>query len=161
MIPLASHSSHGLTKEIQTALFQKGLYKGQIHGRLDKDTRQAIAEFLKSHKFSTDSGISSALLWFAQQNKELDVVKTVQRALLFFGYKVGAIDGIIGPKTISALKKHQKAMNITPDGKITPDLLFMLIYTAKNLASLGEVNETLHKPVYLKTYKNKQWPNQL
>lgn len=43
-------------------------------------------------------------------------VKTVQRLLNAMGYKCGSVDGIIGTKTLAAVKKFQAAEGLTADG---------------------------------------------
>lgn len=49
-------------------------------------------------------------------------VKKVQQALNKKGYSCGTADGKMGQKTISALKKFQKAKGLTVDGKIGPQI---------------------------------------
>jgi peptidoglycan hydrolase-like protein with peptidoglycan-binding domain len=58
-------------------------------------------------------------------------IKNVQQALKDKGFDPGAIDGVNGPTTRSALKKYQAQQNLTADGRIGP----------KTLDSLG-VKET-------------------
>lgn len=43
-------------------------------------------------------------------------VKTVQRLLNAMGHKCGSVDGIIGTKTLAAVKKFQAAEGLTADG---------------------------------------------
>ncbi len=59
------------------------------------------------------------------------------------------------------LKKHQKVLGVKADGRITPDLVFLLLCEANSLDTLFAMNRVFTKPVYLKTYQNKKWPNQI
>lgn len=43
-------------------------------------------------------------------------IKQVQALLTYLGYDPGAVDGIIGPKTIAAVKVFQSAEGLTADG---------------------------------------------
>lgn len=45
-------------------------------------------------------------------------IKKVQKALNGCGYNCGTADGVIGAKTIKALKKYQRANGLTADGVI-------------------------------------------
>ncbi len=75
------------------------------------------------------------------------------------GAKIGAIDGKIGPKTIKALKRYQKALGATPDGIITPNMVYLLLHTSNNIDTFRAMNSALEKPILLKTYQEKKWPN--
>lgn len=46
--------------------------------------------------------------------------KTIQQRLKKWGYYTGAIDGILGPKSIAAIKKFQKANGLVADGIVGP-----------------------------------------
>jgi peptidoglycan hydrolase-like protein with peptidoglycan-binding domain len=48
---------------------------------------------------------------------------SLQERLALRGYDVGAADGIIGPRTIAAIKEFQKSVGVTPDGFPTVGLL--------------------------------------
>ena len=45
-------------------------------------------------------------------------VKKVQKVLKSCGYNCGTADGVMGTKTVKALKKYQKANGLTVDGII-------------------------------------------
>ena len=49
--------------------------------------------------------------------------KMLQRYLLEDGYEIGKIDGMIGPKTISAIRVYQRKLGKIPDGFATKSLL--------------------------------------
>ncbi len=45
----------------------------------------------------------------------------LQERLNELGYKVGSVDGVMGPKTIDALKKYQGDNKINPSGTVDAD----------------------------------------
>ena len=60
--------------------------------------------------------------------KKAKQTRALQQALARAGFtdadgKPLKVDGIVGPKTIAAIKKAQRKFGMKPDGKITPDLL--------------------------------------
>ena len=52
---------------------------------------------------------------------DLATTDGLQTALSFLGYDPGAVDGLDGPKTQSALKSFQEAVGIDADGLIGPN----------------------------------------
>ncbi len=61
----------------------------------------------------------------AMQN-DPQTVRQIQQKLKDEGYRVGAIDGIWGPKTSSALKEFQQAQGIEADGKLSQSTISAL-----------------------------------
>jgi His-Xaa-Ser repeat protein HxsA len=61
----------------------------------------------------------------------LDIVKRVQTALYTYGYYTGAIDGIVGTGTKTAISKFQKDWGLNITGTITPEVLDALNIVAK------------------------------
>lgn len=59
----------------------------------------------------------------AQRQARFNLVKAVQKTLLDKNYNPGPADGLMGPKTISALKAYQKDNELMADGNITPATL--------------------------------------
>ena len=47
----------------------------------------------------------------------------MQERLSLRGFDVGTADGIIGPRTVDAIKDFQKSLGLTPDGFPTVGLL--------------------------------------
>lgn len=160
-IPIASYSTYGLVKEIQVALVAHGYNVGILNGRLNTETKTAIADYIKTHKFHPDTKISTALLWFMQQNTSFDIPKVVQAALLSLGENVGSIDGKTGSRTIRGITNYQKILGVKQDGKISPELVFLLIYAADNVDTYRIMNSIFSKPIFLKSYQEKKWPNQI
>ncbi|GGE48099.1 MULTISPECIES: His-Xaa-Ser repeat protein HxsA [Rhodobacterales] len=60
-----------------------------------------------------------------------EIVRRVQTALYAYGYYTGAIDGIVGTGTKTALSKFQKDWNLKITGTITPEVLDALNIVAK------------------------------
>jgi His-Xaa-Ser repeat protein HxsA len=60
-----------------------------------------------------------------------EIVKRVQTALYTYGYYTGAIDGVVGTGTKTALSKFQKDWNLKITGTITPEVLDALNIVAK------------------------------
>ena len=50
-------------------------------------------------------------------------VSEIQTRLNAAGYDSGEVDGLLGPRTTSAIKAFQRDRGITVDGRPTPDLL--------------------------------------
>ena len=50
----------------------------------------------------------------------------LQELLSKHGYDVGEADGIIGPNSISAIRKFQTSVGLIPDGMSNKDLLLKL-----------------------------------
>lgn len=62
-------------------------------------------------------------------------IKEVQTRLKKWGYYTGSVDGINGPKTISAVKKFQKKYGLTQDGVVGPLTAKKMGITLSNKAS--------------------------
>lgn len=58
--------------------------------------------------------------------------KQVQQKLKDLGYYSGGVDGILGPKSITAIKNFQKAKGLTVDGIVGPQTLKALNITSSN-----------------------------
>ncbi len=50
-------------------------------------------------------------------------VRKTQQQLRVRGYQAGSADGIMGPQTISALRRYQSANGLTVTGKVDSDTL--------------------------------------
>lgn len=55
-----------------------------------------------------------------------DDVRAVQQALTFLGYSPGAIDGIFGPLTNEAVRRFQSDQRIAVDGIVGPETISAL-----------------------------------
>lgn len=64
----------------------------------------------------------------AAEEAEVDVgdralIRSLQQALRELGFDPGPIDGLIGPRTRSAVREYQRASGLPDDGRITKPLL--------------------------------------
>lgn len=71
-----------------------------------------------SSSSSSSTGSSSS----SSSKTSASLIKKVQIALNKRGYSCGTPDGIMGKKTVAALKKFQKDKGLTVDGKIGPQV---------------------------------------
>jgi peptidoglycan hydrolase-like protein with peptidoglycan-binding domain len=156
----SSFTTHTLVKSIQLALQNKGYDVGAAEGILNDRTENAVRRYLRDKGFDPDSQISASLLWFINHGDNLDINKTVQTALLIHGKNIGVVDGKIGSRTIRALKEYQKRVNFKPDGKVTPEIVYFLLQTSKNINVYQKIRTLFPKPVLMKRHQNKIWPNE-
>jgi peptidoglycan hydrolase-like protein with peptidoglycan-binding domain len=56
-------------------------------------------------------------------NPEGMTVFELQERLNELGYKVGNVDGVLGPRTVEQLKKYQTDNKLTPSGTVDPDTI--------------------------------------
>ncbi|MEH6651426.1 MAG: peptidoglycan-binding domain-containing protein [Motiliproteus sp.] len=63
--------------------------------------------------------------WFNESSRQLskDEVMDMQRRLTFLGYSPGKADGLVGNKTLNAVKKFQRDNNLDENGQVTIPLL--------------------------------------
>lgn len=80
------------------------------YGKTVDDFRDAVQAKISGVKTVTS----------AAKNYSVITTKDVQIALNLLKYNCGAPDGIIGPKTIAAIKKFQRNNNLKDDGIIGP-----------------------------------------
>lgn len=55
-----------------------------------------------------------------------DEVRALQNHLRALGYRPGPADGVLGPQTLIAIRAFQRDHGLTPDGRISPDLLALV-----------------------------------
>ena len=116
------------TKTIQQKLNSWGYYKGSVDGVYGAKTREAVKAFQRKNGLTADGvvgpatakamGISSISTTTTSTSTKGDVVsvKTYQQKLKSWGYYTGAVDGVKGAKTVSAVKAFQRKNGLTADG---------------------------------------------
>ena len=116
------------TKTIQQKLKSWGYYKGSVDGVYGAKTREAVKAFQRKNGLTADGvvgpatakamGISSTSTTTTSTSTKGDVVsvKTYQQKLKSWGYYTGAVDGVKGAKTVSAVKAFQRKIGLTADG---------------------------------------------
>ncbi|MBF0217087.1 MAG: peptidoglycan-binding protein [Candidatus Omnitrophica bacterium] len=127
---------------VERALKADGFSPGNVDGAIDLGTRNAIREFQKANGLKVTGFVNRRTLGeldkvlsrkpFSEGKKvekkeekpvplpakRADRVKNAQEALKKAGFEPGPIDGVLGPKTVKALKAFQKANGLVPDGKL-------------------------------------------
>ncbi|PIE46075.1 MAG: hypothetical protein CSA45_00695 [Gammaproteobacteria bacterium] len=153
---------HDLIKDMQFKLTKLGFDTRGTDGLMGPKTRAAILDYRKKNKLSDpdyaylDSLIVGNIDYHynkrnsreqkAKAEKERraksNKIRFAQAGLRLQGYRIGRIDGVIGPRTIDALKKFQKKNRLPVTGDIDSktqgkmDVVF-LKDVQKKLARLG------------------------
>lgn len=76
------------------------------------------AEWIEHFRNGEDADIKSAVADLT--------IEQIQERLNKLGYECGAVDGIVGIKTLAAIRKFQKDFNLTVDGVIGPQTRYRL-----------------------------------
>lgn len=129
------------------AIIGGAILGGIIVNEVNKNKRRTTSTRSRS------SGISSA------QREEN---RSVQRALNYFGYNVGAADGAVGRKTRAGIARYQADMGFNPDGGMEPyERDFLLNSHQRALAGshvmpYSQIVASQGTPGLLRTYRNEQ-----
>lgn len=75
-------------------------------------------------------GLKPATSVTTEEGLDVQDVLNVQRTLAELGYQVGAIDGVLGPATRSAVRAFQLTTNLAVSGEIDPETLGAIIAAA-------------------------------
>jgi len=119
--------------ELQTKLANLGFYDGPITGYFGPLTEEAVIGFQQSRGLAAD-GVVGASTWAALQSSGTSTasddllqvgdagtaVTDLQSRLLTLGYYQGAVDGVFGSLTESAVLAFQRDRGIYPDGAVGP-----------------------------------------
>ena len=90
--------------------------------------RNGLKQSGQSDKTTYDKLMSDkATAYTMKKDDKLDIVRTIQEALVKKGYLKGKADGVCGEKTIDAVKAFQKANNLTADGQAGTKTLQLLL----------------------------------
>ena len=145
---------------LQSALKELGFYSGAIDGKFGTGTRSAVTAFQKMNGLSQTGSADAAMQALLYEGKPLNskgkatAVKTVspaenavitsgsrgaavtrmQTRLKELGYYTGAVDGIAGSGTISALKAFQKKNGLKQTGTADSGAL-SLLYASSALSA--------------------------
>ena len=68
-----------------------------------------------------------ATAYTMKEKDQLDIVKSIQEALIKKGYLKGKVTGYCGTDTVAAIKAFQKANNLTVDGQAGTKTLQLLL----------------------------------
>lgn len=84
------------------------------------DLETLLNEPVLPQALNLDSSINSITGPVAADSSEVAAIKAVQLRLVNLGYDTGGIDGIYGPKTMSAVILFQESHNLIVDGIVGP-----------------------------------------
>lgn len=112
-------------RRIQTALKRQGYYSGAVDGIYGSATQAAVRKFQANKGLSVDGicgsetlsalGIGGTASTFRRGSSGSDVEK-IQQKLRSWGYYSGAVDGIYGSATETAIKQFQAKNGLAVDG---------------------------------------------
>lgn len=119
---------------IQQALAMHGYGPGRVDGVMGDDTRRAIRAYQRDAGLKVDGVATVQLLDhlnFAQpqitrtavSGADGALVREIQAELQERGYYRGAVDGIVGPMTLSAVRLFERDAGLPVDGRVRADLL--------------------------------------
>jgi lipid-binding SYLF domain-containing protein len=92
-----------------------------------RSVTKAAADPLRRAVAATGGGAASATAPAPTPVPEATYdIATIQRALLMRGYDAGPADGLIGPRTRSAIRQYQEAEGLVPTGEPSAQLQQML-----------------------------------
>lgn len=126
-----------LVRLVQNYLQILGFQPGSIDGQKGERTEAAIRSFQTRYKYAVDGKVSVALALALKEHiaereareraeREAQLAKQVQTELLALGYKIGAVDGEIGPSSRKAIRAFQRKRGVAVTGKISEALLTSL-----------------------------------
>jgi len=119
------HEKNPVVEEVQALLYLYGYNAGRIDGILGLRTRNAVEKFQDDNGLKTTRFIDQAtwqkLNVFTENQLVIEQqlnVRFIQVLLKEAGFNPGSIDGKMGARTKSAVKKFQEAYELKVDGKI-------------------------------------------
>src|SRR5690606_35926509 len=95
------------------------LLAGPALAQQDTQTTEPGAAGTQAQQAGTERNLQA-------MQRDPQTVRQIQQKLEDEGYRVGAVDGIWGPKTSSALKEFQQAQCLDADGKLSQSILSAL-----------------------------------
>ena len=147
---LAAESPSSDVKYVQSLLAKNGFDPGAIDGVSGASTKNAILRAQKAFGLTPDGIVGSRTIAALEEGKSVDgsatkvdvvdtkvnvsettssassTVMNLQKLLADRGFYNGAVDGIMGSQTRSAIIAAQKAYNLTTDGVAGPQTLAAL-----------------------------------
>ena len=156
------YSSYSLGRRIQKLLAVRGYNPGPVDGRPGQQTIMAAKSFQRDLGLSEDGKLDPPLLRLLLSPKMPKAGILIQQHLTKLGYNIGKIDGVLGPKSMSAIHAFQKKRGLKPSNLITADLFCILSDSAglvpgpspeqgsdRASGSTGRINR----------FKDRMWPN--
>ena len=135
----------------QTRLINLGLLNGSADGAYGPKTADALSAFQDQNGLEATGHLDSQTLdLLTRVAPDSATAKDVQQRLIDYGYLQGTADGIIGPRSVAALRLFQKIAGLRASGKADAETLDALFSTeavrlpaALNGGSKGEDVERL------------------
>jgi peptidoglycan hydrolase-like protein with peptidoglycan-binding domain len=139
-------------RKLQTALNEAGYDAGPVDGVWGGKTDEALRDFKKAKELEPNAVLDdNTILALGFSRGEFQEppspemlsksdVRQVQEALNKEGYSVGAVDGVWGPATASALRNYQEAKGLEPTGRLDHDTVLALGLSTSEFAA-GEFKE--------------------
>jgi peptidoglycan hydrolase-like protein with peptidoglycan-binding domain len=151
--------ANDLTREVQSALADKGLYSGVMDGIYGAKTRSAIIQYQQSNNLKQTGKVSAKLLTQivmsgkaiervpvpkfqvaltnsqplpAMQPAEKGLVSAIQSGLKNYGYDDIVIDGVMGDQTSQAIRRFELDYGLQITGEASTRLL-------QKLKSIGAI----------------------
>lgn len=134
-VGLVSCASDKEKMEKQEAERQEEIREAEVEQqKMEEKARQAQEEadalrqeqYEAQHASMSDSSSftsSSSDQPWANQQVSLDKVEKVQAKLNSEGFEAGAVDGLIGPNTTSAIKKFQESSELSASGELNQETI--------------------------------------
>ena len=108
----------------QRRLIALGLLSGSADGVCGPRTGDALRTYQSQNGLDATGHLDEATLSsLTRVDTNALSAKDVQQRLIDLGYLQGAADGVIGPRSIAALKQFQRLNGLTPNGKAGRDTL--------------------------------------
>jgi peptidoglycan hydrolase-like protein with peptidoglycan-binding domain len=141
-------------QSVQERLRSAGAYTGNVDGVWGPDSEAALQRFQASHQLQVTGQLNqataatlgldpSALLATQQaaipplppvQSLRPSSVRAVQSRLRALGFYSGAVDGIWGQSTQSAIERFQQGRGLQPNGQLNPATVSAMGLAADSLA---------------------------
>ncbi|MBQ3424453.1 MAG: peptidoglycan-binding protein [Clostridia bacterium] len=115
----------------QRKLIDLGLLAGGADGVVGPQTRGALTEYQQRNGLSATGQLDSATFEkLTTIDPSTATAKDAQQRLIDLGYLEGTADGVIGPRSVAALRLFQRLNGLTASGKASPETVNALFSTA-------------------------------
>jgi peptidoglycan hydrolase-like protein with peptidoglycan-binding domain len=154
--PPATPSDRDLVAQIQSELRQRGYPIDTVDGQMDAATGQAIRAYERASGLAVTGRASLALLAHLERGpardpydgrSRADRVRFAQERLNLLGYEAGPADGVMGPRTRSALRAFQREADLPVTGELDRDVLAQLRRDGRQERRDGEERLTMTERV--------------
>lgn len=138
-------------KRIQQRLKELGYYKGSIDGILGSQSTSAIRKFQRDYGLSVDGIVGPktlSALGLSGSSSSSYSATAIQQKLKNLGYYTGSIDGILGTKSVNAIRNFQRDYGLTVDGIVGPKTASALGLTSSSSSQSSSDLYLLAKCVY-------------